>query len=171
MTHIVLVGLPGAGKSVVGARLADRLGRMFLDFDVEISRREQMSIAEIFAQGGEEYFRGLEHRLTLELRASGNLVLAPGGGWVSRLDSVSLLRPPARLIYLKVSPTTAIRRMDAGLDARPLLQHPRPDEELDRLFRGRRSAYESADFVVDVETLTVEEVTDRIVELLKCRAS
>ncbi len=169
--HVVLVGLPGAGKSVVGALLAQRLGRTFLDFDVQISRSEQMSISEIFAQRGEDYFRRLEHRLTVELGGLDKMVLAPGGGWASRPDTVALLRPPAQLVYLEVSPATAIRRMGASSKTRPLLHHPRPEDELDRLLIDRRAAYESADFVVDVETLAAEEVTGLIVELLASRAS
>jgi shikimate kinase len=109
--------------------------------------------------------------LTVELGTLGNMVLAPGGGWASRPDTVALLRPPAQLVYLEVSPATAIRRMGASAETRPLLHHPRPEDELDRLLTDRRSAYESADFVVDVETLTAKEVTGMILELLASRAS
>src|SRR4051812_6401828 len=98
--HLILVGLPGAGKSTVGSALARELDRSFLDFDSEIARREGMTISEIFAQKGEPSFRLLEHALTDELRAHGGMVLAPGGGWVGRPETVALIRPPARMIYL-----------------------------------------------------------------------
>ena len=75
--HLILVGLPGAGKSTVGSALARELDRSFLDFDSEIARREGMSISEIFAQKGEPTFRMLEHTLTEELREHGGMVLAP----------------------------------------------------------------------------------------------
>ena len=78
--HIILVGLPGAGKSTVGALLGAKLGRTFLDFDAEIERREGMTIAQIFGERGEGSFRELERKLTAELKDLGNMVLAPGGG-------------------------------------------------------------------------------------------
>src|ERR1700716_2849397 len=91
LPHLILVGLPGAGKTTVGALLATALGRSFLDFDTEITRREGMSIPEIFGQRGEEHFRHLEHELTEELQEVGNMILSPGGGWVTHAETVALL--------------------------------------------------------------------------------
>jgi len=164
--HIVLVGLPGAGKSVVGALVAESMGRTFLDFDLEIARRQGMGIPEIFGQRGEQHFRDLEWQLTEELRELGNMVLAPGGGWMTRPDTVALLRPPAQLVYLKVTPETAVRRMGAMTEGRPLLRHPHPVAELAKLLEARRWAYESADFALDVERLDPQRVTQRLLELL-----
>ena len=164
--HIVLVGLPGAGKSTVGARVARHLDRTFLDFDVEIARREGTAIPDIFAQKGEPYFRQLEHELTEECRTLGSMVLSPGGGWVTRADTVALLRPPAWLVYLKLSPLGALRRMGTRVDGRPLLRHPNPRGELERLLTARRSAYESADLVVEVEHVYPQRVAERIVALV-----
>ncbi len=164
--HLVLVGLPGAGKSTVGARVARHLGRAFLDFDVEIARREGMSISEIFAQRGESYFRELEHSLTNECRARDHMVLSPGGGWVTRADTVALLRPPAILIYLKLSPAAALRRMGNRVEARPLLARRNPRGELEQLLASRHAAYEAADLVIDVEHLYPQRVAERIVALV-----
>jgi len=161
--HLILVGLPGAGKSTVGSALARELGRSFLDFDAEIARREGMTIAEFFATKGEPAFRQLEHGLTEELRELGGMVLAPGGGWVSRAETVALIRPPARMIYLRVRPRTAITRMGRSVAGRPLLSRPNPVGELERLLRERHQAYESADHVVDVERVGIAEVVRRIV--------
>jgi shikimate kinase len=161
--HLILVGLPGAGKSTVGAALARQLGRTFLDFDSEIVRRQGMTIAEIFAQRGEPYFRELEHSLTEELRDLGGMVLSPGGGWVGRPETVALIRPPAHMIYLRVKPRTALSRMGRSVSTRPLLGRPDPAGELERLLESRRSAYEAADVVVDVERVAIAEVVRRIV--------
>jgi len=161
--HLILVGLPGAGKSTVGSVLARELGRTFLDFDAEIARREGMTIAEIFATKGEPTFRQLEHSLTEELRDLGGMVLAPGGGWVARPDTVAIIRPPSRMVYLRIRPRTAINRMGRSVAGRPLLSRPNPIAELERLLQQRRSAYESADYVVDVERVAISEVVRRIV--------
>lgn len=160
--HLIFVGLPGAGKSTVAAMLARRLNRTFLDFDVEISRREGLSIAEIFAQRGEPAFRQMERALTEEVALFGGMVLAPGGGWVSQPDTLALLRPPARMIYLKISPAGALRRMGRKVAGRPLLLRPNPGGELERLLAARRSVYETADLVVDVENYDPQRVTDSI---------
>ena len=165
--HLILVGLPGAGKSTVGAALARELGRTFLDFDAEIVRRNGMTISEIFAQRGEPHFRELEHALTEELAQLGGMVLAPGGGWVGRPDSVALIRPPAQMIYLRVRPRTALNRMGRSVATRPLLGRPNPAGELERLLEVRRAAYESSDVVVDVERVAIPEVVRRIVSALR----
>ena len=163
LPHLILVGLPGAGKSTVGSVLARELGRSFLDFDAEIARREGMTIAEIFATKGEPVFRQLEHGLTEELNDLGGMVLAPGGGWVARPDTVAIIRPPSRMVYLRIRPRTAINRMGRSVAGRPLLSRPNPVGELERLLRERRTAYESADYVVDVERVAISEVVRRIV--------
>lgn len=168
--HIILVGLPGSGKSTVGAMLARRLDRTFLDFDVEITRREGMTVAEIFAQFGEPRYRQLERSLTEEVAELGGMVLAPGGGWMTQPESVDLLRQPgagrARLVYLSISPQRALERMGARRAMRPLLQRPDPRGELERMLAARKSAYESADVFVNVERLDPQRVTDRILALL-----
>ena len=164
--HLILVGLPGAGKSTVGALLADELGRPLLDFDTEIARREGMSLPEIFGQRGEAHFRDLEHALTVELTEFGGMVLSPGGGWVTRPDNLTLLRPPARMVYLKISSSIALLRMGASATSRPLLNRPNPKGELDRLLSARILVYESADVVVNVDRVDPHGVAQRIVELL-----
>jgi shikimate kinase len=163
--HLILVGLPGSGKSVAGEELAARLNRSFLDFDREIERREGASIAEIFATRGEPYFRQQEIEITLELRQCGNMVVAPGGGWVTNKGVVDVIRPPARLIYLKVKPETALKRLGAQRAVRPLLSRPDPLGELRRLLAERETLYAQADHVVTTELLDVKRVVDKLVEL------
>lgn len=159
--HVVLVGLPGSGKSTVGSMVADKLGRPFLDFDVEIERREGMPISDIFGQKGEAAFRALERKITEELRDLGHMILAPGGGWITNPEVVAMIRPPARLIYLRVRPETAIQRL-GGARGRPLLNRPDPLGELKSLFESRRSAYQGADFEVGAELIDAQQVADKV---------
>jgi shikimate kinase len=94
------------------------------------------------------------------------MILSPGGGWVTRPETVALLRPPGKLVYLKVSPGVAILRMGATATGRPLLNRPDPRGELDRLLAARRDVYESAELVLNVDHLDPQRVTERIAEQL-----
>ena len=166
LPHLILVGLPGAGKTTVGKLVARKLERSFLDFDQEITRRQGMTVTEIFAMRGEHHFRDLERALTEEVATLGNMVLSPGGGWVTHPEVVGLLRPPSTMIYLSVPPALAIKRMGAKTAGRPLLQRPDPRGELERLLAARRAVYETADHVVNVERLDPQRVADRICALI-----
>ena len=171
-SHLILVGLPGAGKTTAGRLAARLLGRPFLDLDAEIERREGCTVAELFASRGEAYFRECEWELTAELRdAKEPLVLAPGGGWVTVPGVVALLRPPGRIIYLEVSPARALERLEAPSEpSRPLLRRADPEAALRELAERRRTLYEAAaDHVLATDLVTVQEVAELVAELASGR--
>jgi shikimate kinase len=163
--HIVLVGLPGAGKSTVGPLAAAILGTPFLDFDAEVERREQKPVSEIFMTRGEGYFRWLERELTAEVRRKPPMVLAPGGGWVANRDNLALLRPPARIIHLRVAVETALSRLGPQRAQRPLLAGENPSARLSALLQARSAAYETADAAIDTEDVVPQQVAQKIAEL------
>ena len=165
LPHLILVGLPGSGKTTVGQAVAERTGRRFLDLDQEIERREGRSISQIFGEKGEPYFRKKERELTEELTLVGNLIVAPGGGWAADAEVVAIVRPPSRLVYLRVTPEAALRRLGPMRAMRPLLMRPDPLGELKRILQSRRTAYESADHVVSTELYDLKGVIERVVEL------
>lgn len=163
--HLVLVGLPGAGKSTVGRAVARKLGRPFLDFDHEIEKRVGCTVARYFAEHGEAAFRALEVSLTQELAAAPPMVLAPGGGWVTNPGVMEMLRPPGRIVHLRVSPEEAMRRIARSRTIRPLLQEADPGAKMQRLWEVRGPLYNRADAEVDVESLTSQQVTDSVAQL------
>lgn len=165
--HLVLVGLPGAGKTTVGRRAAGLLGRPFLDFDHEIERRTGRSIGELFAADGEPAFRLREVELSAEVAEQPPMVLAPGGGWMANAAAAATLRPTARIIYLRVSPGAALARMGAGLAARPLLAGADPRATLDALLRRREAVYAMADHVLDTDALSVAEAAESLVAITR----
>lgn len=152
------------GKTTIGRAAARRLGRSFLDFDQEIERRAGMQVREIFRTEGEEHFRALEFALTEELSRGGGMVLSPGGGWITQQRSVELLRSAGRIIYLRASPEAVARRL-RRVETRPLLAGRDPVVALRELYEKRRTLYETADVVLDTESLVKQRLIAQIVEL------
>lgn len=156
--HLVFIGLPGAGKSTVGRLVAERLGIPFVDLDLEIESMAGRTVSEIFALDGEATFREMEREATRRVVERPPAVVSPGGGWIAQPDAVALLRPPGRIIHLRVSPRTALHRMGASAAQRPLLAGGDSLAALERLEGDRRSAYATADAVLDTETLSLQEL-------------
>ncbi|MEP6494107.1 MAG: shikimate kinase [bacterium] len=169
LPHLILVGLPGSGKTTVGQAVAELTGRTFLDLDQEIERREGRSIGQIFGEKGEAYFRKKERELTEELTLVGNMIVAPGGGWVVAEGVVEIVRPPSRLVYLKVRPDIALKRLGPMRMMRPLLTRPDPVAELTRIFEARKAAYEAADDVIDTELYELQKVIEKVAALASAK--
>lgn len=163
--HLVLVGLPGAGKSTIGKLVAKALNRPLLDFDVELERRMGKSIARQFSEFGEAAFRAREVALTRELVGAPPMVLAPGGGWITSPEVVGLIRPPGRIVHLRISTATALRRLAKARVVRPLLKTADPKAAMESLWKRRAALYDQADLTIDVEVVDSQQVVKRIVAL------
>jgi shikimate kinase len=165
--RVVLIGLPGAGKSTVGPILARRLGWQCLDLDHEIMRRTGRTVAELFHADGEAAFRAMESRLTVELSSLPERVLAPGGGWAAQPGALESLPAGTAVVWLRIAPEEAIRRLRGSSVDRPLLSGPDPLANLRALARQRTERYARADLTVDVDGLAAAETAEIITEWLR----
>jgi shikimate kinase len=159
--HLVLVGLPGAGKSTVGRLAADRLGCPFMDIDEMITQASGQSVATIFATRGESVFRELEREAMAELLEREPMVIATGGGWAAQPGNLLAAEPRAVLVYLTVSPETAATRLRGSGD-RPLLAGRDPREMLQQMLRSREPCYRQAALEVDGEAGSVDVVAEAV---------
>ena len=167
--HILLVGLPGSGKSSAGALLAKELGAPFADLDRVIESRAGRSVAEIFALDGEARFRALEAEIGAELLMAPPAVLAPGGGFLGNAGLRRESLGAACLLYLETSPTVAARRLE-GMEIRPLLAGADPVARLAALLGQREAAYLKAEARVTTDALSVAEVAAKLAAIARAKA-
>ncbi|WP_338661495.1 3-dehydroquinate synthase [Pararoseomonas sp. SCSIO 73927] len=158
---IVLVGMPGAGKSAVGRRLAARLGLPFLDADTEIENAAGMTVAEIFARYGEAHFRDGERRVIARIAAGPPVVLATGGGAYADPRTRRALREEGALTLWIRAEIPVLKRRIAGRSNRPLFIGRDPEEVLRGLMAARYPAYAEADLAIDCGEDTPEVTTIR----------
>ena len=156
MQNIILVGMPGCGKSVVGAALAKRLGRPLLDSDALVTQTAKTPIPEIFRMQGEGAFRALETQALRELGRRSGAVIATGGGSVLREENYDLLHQNGVIVWLR-------RALSAlPIDGRPVSQ----SVALDELYRTREPRYRRfADCIVD-NCGSVDDAVNKIMEAL-----
>lgn len=152
----------GSGKSAVGRRLAQRLGRPFIDLDRRVERRTGRTVAQLFEEEGEEGFRARERAELAQVLAEEPAVIATGGGVVVSDPNRVTLRDAAFVVWLKVRPETAMARVggDQGrplLGDRPLEALQRLDQERERLYRGVSHA------VVETDDRSPDDVVDVII--------
>ena len=170
---LVLIGYRGTGKSTVGRILAGRLGRTFLDCDLEIEARANRSVREIFVEHGEPAFRDWEERTLAELtEGRPSAVLATGGGAILREANRRRLRDFGFVAWLTAHPSVLVRRLEAdrrGLAERPALTSAGTLEEIVQVLRVRTPLYaQLADAVIETGEKSPEQVVDSILDRREC---
>jgi shikimate kinase len=165
-THpIVLVGLMGAGKTSVGRRLAEKLGIPFVDADHEIEAAAGKSIAEIFADHGEAYFREGERRVIQRLIANGTQVLATGGGAWMNDETRARIQDHGISVWLKASLPLLMKRVLKRQD-RPLLKTDDPQAVMRTLMEKRYPVYALADVTVESRDVQHGQMVNDVIRAL-----
>lgn len=167
MKPLFVIGFMGAGKSTVGAIVAKRSGRPFIDLDHEIELEQGMSVAQLFARLGESGFRDAERTALAAAATIPGVVVACGGGVVTDEGSHAILRERGVVAYLEVSPEEAVARVGSELTGRPLLQGGDPGTAA-ALLKSRERLYEAAaDIVIDTADRAPAEIADELITLLE----
>jgi XRE family transcriptional regulator, aerobic/anaerobic benzoate catabolism transcriptional regulator len=160
---IALLGLRGAGKTTIGRKLARRLKKPFVELDRRVEEAAGLSLAEIFALHGEQYYRRLERETLEAVLAEGRpVVLATGGGLVASPETYALLRRRATTVWLRAEPEHHWNRVVQQGDRRPMADNPQAMAELRRLLAAREPLYAEAHHTVDTSGLGLDEVVDLV---------
>jgi len=165
VVRIVLTGFMGAGKSTVGALLAAKLGWRFVDIDAAIEAMYGASIASLFEQRGEPWFREVEQATILDFLGIDHLVLALGGGAIETEQTLRLLLASVgtRLVHLEASLDTVLARCVGTETVRPVL---RDKANLESRYTRRLPLYRQAHVNLPVDAIAPESVTEMLCSLL-----
>ena len=163
-TNIVLIGMPGVGKSTIGVILAKVLGYSFLDADLLIQEQEGKLLREIIEEKGTDGFIEVENRVNASIRAD-RAIIATGGSVVYGKEAMEHLKEIGRVVYVKVSYAILEKRL-ADIKGRGGVL--KKGQTLETLFEERSKLYEQyADIEVSEEGLDVEQTVEKLVEALE----
>lgn len=156
MTKVFLIGMPGAGKSYWGKLVSEHMGLSFADLDDMIEAEEKRSIADIFEQEGEGYFRKVEAGVLEQLANKEYRVIACGGGTPVFGTNMQLMKETGCVIYLEEDISTIAERLKSAISSRPLLAAEGDlVGKLKKLYERRKARYEEADYILAKNNITL----------------
>ena len=162
-TNIVLLGMPGSGKSTVGVLLAKSLGMKFIDTDLLIQEQEGRLLSEIIREEGLEKFVAIENRVNSGVEAE-NSVIAPGGSAIYGEEAMENFKNIAEIVYLKLSYRSVAKRL-GDLTKRGVVF--RPGQTLKALYKERCPLYEKyADYIVECDGKKIGETLEAVKQKL-----
>lgn len=167
MTRIFLIGYMGSGKTTIGKLLAKKLGYSFIDMDAQIEAKQFKTVAQIFAEQGEDNFRLLEQQCLHEVAAFDDVIISTGGGAPCFFDNIEFMKANGLTIYLKHSAAELAERLGgSNIAKRPILGNRQGEELIQFIAEGlgkRENFYKQADYSIsgDVEA-EVAQIYDLI---------
>jgi shikimate kinase len=165
---IVLIGYRGTGKSVVGELVAERLQMKYVAMDAKIVQRADMSIPDIVENHGWTTFRDMESEVARELGKLDNIIIDTGGGFIERPENVEALQANSCIVWLKASVIAIVSRIQEGTERPSLTAGKSFTEEVAEVLEQRTPKYKSAaQYEIDTDQLTPEQVADRVIEIWK----
>ena len=166
MNNIYLIGFMGSGKSAVCSRLHELTGMEVVEMDAILADNEKMTINDIFATKGEEYFRDMETELLTQLSDESRKAVSCGGGAILRPQNVSLMKESGKIILLSAKPETIYDRLKDS-DDRPLLHGNMNVPFIAEMIEKRRPRYESAaDYTITVDNKSLDDICREILSLI-----
>ena len=156
MIRIILIGYMGAGKTTVGKALAKELGVPFYDLDWYIESRMRKTVAQIFAEKGEEGFRKIEHNMLHEIAEFEDVIVSCGGGTPCFFDNIDYMNQQGPVIYLKAEPEVLYKHLVMSKNDRPLLRGKSPEQLITFIreqLEKREPFYSKARYTLDVSLL------------------
>lgn len=167
MKNIFLIGMPSSGKTSLGKTLARHLQYRFVDLDVMIMEKENMPIADIFQQKGEEHFRKLESALLKEIKSNDALVIATGGGTPCFYDNMAFIKKEGVSLFLDVTPLELLRRMKSSRKNERPMFNTQTDvqsllDSLERKYQERQIFYRQADYIIQHDRIDLEMILSAI---------
>ena len=163
MNNIILIGMPGCGKTWIGRALAEKLNRPFCDLDLMIEELSGMKIPEIFERCGEKYFRDVENQISKETLNLDNYIIATGGGIVKNKENIDYLSKSGKIIFIDRDLEDIIGDID--ISTRPILNNDK--NKITELYKTRYELYKEYSDMTVLNDSTVEEVISQIIENIK----
>ena len=162
--NLVLTGMMGVGKSTIGKNLAKKLKLKFVDIDKMIEDREKNKIKDIFKKNGEEYFRKIEKKLTMQILKNNSLVIAFGGGTFLDKSIREETKNSSVSFWLDLETKSIIRRLK-NVKKRPLLNKGNLEDSINKIYSERKKIYKLSDYRIKCDLLEIDQIVEKIVSI------
>jgi shikimate kinase len=161
--NLALIGFMGTGKTTIGKLIASQLQREFYDSDELIEKTSKLSITDIFALKGEQFFREIESQIIADLSIMNDIVISCGGGVVLNQKNIEKLRKNAILINLTASPETIYERVKNDSN-RPIIKSDNILNKIKSLLEQRQNFYKNSDFSFETDSIMPQDLASLIIK-------